>query len=217
MLATPSYCHSDNAAKQNEAGESKSERRKSPRTFVLLQQNRLNIWKTPYCDLNSVFSARLSTLASQTSRDDGSPRRTALNCTGKTTFWTSVTSDFTRAAVDMDSIFWHSARLVPSTFFTLRTSDFENVQWCTELTDLFSAWSPETASTRWRPEDSCYPGEEAPCWGPQWLVLPWQAPGGGPGAPGFRTEGPSRQHLQAEQRQVSASLNAHIGNINQPS
>lgn len=91
-------------------------------------------------------------------------------------------------------------------------SDLANVRWSTAVTDLFSPWSPETARTRWRPEDSCYPGEEATRWGPQWLVLHWKATGGGSGAPGFRTEGASRQHLQAEQRQVSATnpINAEL-------
>lgn len=101
-------------------------------------------------------------------------------------------------------------------------SDFENVQWSTELTAVvilifFSTWSPETAGIGRRPQGSCYSGEEATRRGPQRLVLPRQAPGGGPGASGFRAEEPSRRHLQAEQRQVSASLNVHFGNINQAS
>lgn len=168
-----------------------SERRKSKRTFIPLPQNRLNIWKTSYC---YCFTSEI-------------PKA----------LWRSVIDDTTRASVDMDDTACDSARL--STFFALCTSDFAKVQQCTQLTDLFfPTWSPETARTRWHPEDSCYPGEEATRWGPQWLVLPWQAPGGGPGAPGFRAEGPSRQHLQAEQRQVSqvsiSTLEIWINRIN---
>lgn len=70
---------------------------------------------------------------------------------------------------------------------------------------LFSQFS-ETAGTRGCAEDGCHPGKEAPCWSPQWLVFPRQAPSGGAGAPCLRGQRPSRQQLQAEQpdqRQVS--------------
>lgn len=70
---------------------------------------------------------------------------------------------------------------------------------------LFSQFS-ETAGTRGCTEDGCHPGKEAPCWSPQWLVFPRQAPSGGAGAPCLRGQRPSRQQLQAEQpdqRQVS--------------
>lgn len=219
VLRTPSYCDRDNAAQQNDAVERKSERRKSQCTFVLLQQTRLNIWKIPYCDIKTVFSAKISTPACQ-NRYNGSPSyelywqnyflKLFTSAIPKA-FWRSVIKNITRTTVAMDDIFCDSA-----TFFTLFLSDFKKVQRCSEFTDLFSTWSPETASTWWHPEDRCYPGEKATRWGAQWLVLPWQAAGGGPGAPGFRTEGPSRHHLQAEQRHVSANLIVDIENCNQP-
>lgn len=74
----------------------------------------------------------------------------------------------------------------------------------TFITLVVSSQFSETAGTRGCTEDGCNPGKEAPCWCPQWLVFPWQAPSGGAGAPSRQR--PSRQQLQAEhhsQRQVS--------------
>lgn len=79
---------------------------------------------------------------------------------------------------------------------------------------LFSL-SSETARTGGATQDGCNPGEKATCWGPQWLVFPGQATGGGAGTPRFGGEKPSRQRLKAEhveQRQVSRCFYIHIGN-----
>lgn len=75
--------------------------------------------------------------------------------------------------------------------------------------------SSETARTGGATQDGCNPGEKATRWGPQWLVFPGQATGGGAGTPRFGGERSSRQRLEAEhveQRQVSGCFYIHIGN-----
>lgn len=74
--------------------------------------------------------------------------------------------------------------------------------------------SSETARTRGATQDGCNPGEKAACWGPQWLVFPGQAAGGGAGTSYFGGKNPSGQRLKAEhveQRQVSGCFHIHIG------
>lgn len=75
--------------------------------------------------------------------------------------------------------------------------------------------SSETARTGGASQDGCNPGEKTTCWGPQWLVFPGQATGGGAGTPRFGGEKPSGQCLEAEhveQRQVSGCFHIHIEN-----
>lgn len=71
---------------------------------------------------------------------------------------------------------------------------------------MASSQFSEAARTGGCIEDGCNPGKEAPCWGPQWLVFPWQAPNRGAGDPNLGGQRPGRQQFQAKyhsQRQVS--------------
>lgn len=87
-------CHSKRfpqwPCSQTKSSRKNSERRRSQHTFILLAWHRSNVWKTPYRDLKTVFSAKISTVAFQTG-DTGSPRGIAFHCTGRTTFhlWNS--------------------------------------------------------------------------------------------------------------------------------
>lgn len=193
--------HSDSAAQPKNSRSTKSRgrrRRRSQRTFIVLVCHHSNVSKT----LNRHF------LANKIS--DVWPSIVVAKLLFA--YFVKLPKPQTRRV--KYHIWWYHLVVLCSTWMAFQhvwskdcTSfliTYNDVQsWLPSyFTSFYSASSPETVRTGRRPQDRCDPGEETTRWGPQWLVLPGQAPGGGPRSPGFRAERQSGQHLQAEQRQV---------------